>query len=677
MKKWMISELDKNKVRELSDRYQIPVFTAMLLTIRGLTEQKQLERFFDRSAVLPDPFLIKDMDKAVQRIKKAVASGEKICVYGDYDCDGVTSTALLYSYLESVFANVMYYIPDRSGEGYGMNRAAIDKLKEEQVELIITVDNGISAIDEIAYAEKLGIDVVVTDHHAPQDLLPHAVAVVNPHRLDDTSDFQDYCGAGVALMLAIALEGDSFSVMENYADLAAIGTIADLVPLSGENRTIVKAGLTLIENTERIGIAELLEKAQIDKINAGNIGFRLAPRINAAGRLGSPYDALTLLLTEDDEQAQHYAELLNSLNTNRQTIETNIYEDICTMLREQPGLTLDRVMVLSSPGWNAGVIGIVASRITEKYGKPCMIISEDEPVCKGSGRSVSGFSLVDAIFACSSVLEKFGGHPMAAGLSIQKDRIPEFRRMINDYADKLEQMPHLTVKIDCNLNPDTIVTDMVHQLQEFEPFGYGNPRPVFGINHMKLERISPLSGGKHIKLSVSRGKARLNLVKFSTTPEEFPYTEGTELDFAVSLDVNWYQQREYLSFNIKDIRPSGFDSEKAMEELQLYEQYRKGILRPSLKGQYPTREDFAGVYLYLKKNARSRYTIDSVLSALGARSPGTFRLLMILDIMQELKLIDYERDNDLLSVQLSPVSAKVDLNSSSVYNKLKEDVHRV
>lgn len=674
MRKWIKAELDKTKVRELSQKYGLPVFTAMLLTIRGITEKEDIESFFDMSCGLSDPFELKDMDKAVERIKKAVTGGEKICVYGDYDCDGVTSAALLYSYLQSVFADVSCYIPDRGSEGYGMNIKAVDKLKEEGVELIVTVDNGISAIDEIFYAKSLGIDVVVTDHHKPQDILPNAVAVVDPHRLDDTSGFKDYCGAGLALMLAAALEGNSFAVCENYSDLAAFGTIADLVPLCRENRNIVKAGLLHIENSERQGILSLIEQAQIDKISAGNIAFRLAPRINAAGRLGSPYDALELLLTEDEDIAEDHAKALGALNSERQSIENRIFDDIMELLEKRPELTLDRVLVVSGEGWNPGVIGIAASRVSEKYGKPCIIISEDDEICKASARSIPEFSIVDAIFACSDLLEKFGGHPMAAGLSIKKEKIGELRRRINEYADSIPEMPLMPVKIDCNLNPDTIVVDMVHQLSAFEPFGYGNPKPVFGLTNMRLERIVPLSGGKHIKLVVSRGNARLNLVKFSVTPEEFPYPEGCELDFAVSLDINIYRQKEYLSFSIKDILPSSVNAEKEMREIQLYEQYKRKKPAPAIADKYPSREEFAAVYLYIKKNPRKKYTVDSILSAPGFAPIGAFRLLIILDVLRELELIDYSRTGDELNISIRSGAAKAELQSSGIYKKLKEDI---
>ncbi len=685
MKKWIIPDLDKNKVRELSTRYGFPAFTSMLLTIRGITEEEDIERFFSYDLGLDDPFLIKDMDKAVKRIKKAVVSYEKICIYGDYDCDGVTSTAILYSYLESVFANVCYYIPDRNTEGYGMNMEAVRKLKNDNVKLIITVDNGISAIDEINYAGELGMEVVVTDHHKPLDILPKAVAVVNPHRTDETCRFHDYCGAGLALKLITAMEGNEVFIMENYADLAAIGTVADIVPLKSENRNIVKAGLMNLENTERVGINELISQASIGDITAGALGFKIGPRINAAGRLGSPYDALSLLLTEDPDAAVQKAELLSQLNSKRQTIEGDIFNDAERILEENPEIANRRVLVLSSAGWNPGVIGIVSSRVTEKYGKPSILIAEDDDICKASGRSVDGFSLVDAVFECSELLEKFGGHPMAVGFSIKKENIEAFSDAINRQANMLEYMPPVSLKLDAMLNPESIVLDMVNQLKEFEPFGCGNPTPVFGIKGATLEKITTVGNGKHLKLSISRGQARLNMMKFFTTPEEFPYKEGTLLDFAVILEQNTYQGKNSLSFIIKDIRLSMqyFDTEKAMLDVQDYELYKCGILKKRLMDQMPTREDFKLLYVYFKKNIRRQYSIDALvydISAFSRRiqsaveSVSIFKILIILDIMKELYLINYKRSSDILYVELRDVIGKVDIRASGILRKLGEDI---
>ena len=677
MKQWIISGADREKVNMLIEQYGLPTLTAVLLSIRDITEKENIEKFFSHETELSNPFLMKDMDKAVERIKSAVTAGEKICIYGDYDCDGITATTILYSYLESVFANVMYYIPDRNAEGYGMNTGAVEKLKNEGVQLIVTVDNGISAINEIDYANSLGIDVVVTDHHKTQDILPKAVAVVNPHRADDTSPYEDLCGAGIALKLAMAMEGEQFSIMENYGEIAAIGTVADLVPLTGENRTIVKAGLENIGNTERVGLSSLIEIAGIDTVNAGNIGFRIAPRINAAGRLGTTYDALRVFMTEDYDEAQQKAKILNELNAQRQSIELDIFNEICDYIKIKPEYSYDRVIVVSSENWNAGVIGIVSSRVTELFGKPSIVISESGEICKGSGRSVSGFSIVDAVFACSEYLEKYGGHPMAMGFSIKKENIEPFRKAINAYANKIDKMPLSTVKIDCKLNPEKIFPEMVHEIQEFEPFGYGNSKPVFALCEMRLDKIIPLKEGKHLKLAVSRNNARLNIMKFSTTVDEFPYSEGDILDFAVSLETNVYQGRENISFNVRDIKLSGVSNERIMYSLQEYDKYKSGVLSDKILKILPTRENFAAVYKYILSTRKKYYFIDSMLYKIHNVEINAFKLLMILEILSERGLIEYEREFDRLKISVVDIKVKVNLQASPIYIKLKEDISHV
>lgn len=671
MKKWSESKLDKDLIRKLNTQYGLPVFTAMLLTIRNITEKEDIEIFFSHNIDLDDPLLIKDMDKAVNRIRQALDNNEKICIYGDYDCDGVTSTAIMYSYLDSCFADVMYYIPDRNDEGYGMNKTAVKKLSSEGVNLLITVDNGITAINEIEYAVSLGMDVIVTDHHKPLDILPTACAVVNPHRSDETYDFIHYSGAGLALKLIYALDDNNYSIIENYADLAALGTVADIVPLYGENRKIVKSGIIALKNTERPGLSDLIEKSSISEINSGAIGFKIGPRINAAGRLGSPYDALTLFLTEDEKVADEKSEILCELNKSRQKIEGDIIKDIDEMISADPSITENRIIVLASEKWNAGVVGIVSSRITERFGKPSIMISVNDEDCKASGRSVSGFSLVDAIFACSEYLVKFGGHPMAVGFSIKKEKIDSFTKAVNNYANQMDYMPLYTMELDCKLNPESVVLDMVQQLKNFEPFGCSNPKPLFGFFGMKLDRITPVGGAKHLKLSVSRGKARLNLMCFSTIPSEFPYDEGEILDFAINIDKNEYMGKESLSFYVKDIKINGFDVEEAMLELQDYELYKKGIFVNEKHNKFPTREEFASVYRYLKSSDKERYSIDALCHRL---SLGVFKLLIILDIMNDLKFLDYSRCSDIIFVRMCKVTGKTELSTSKVYRKLEEEI---
>lgn len=439
MKSWSVAQLNKEAAQSLAKDFSLPPVAAMLLQIRGVEQPEEVMQFLGDDADFSDPFLMADMDKAVARIEKAIEGFEKICVYGDYDADGVTSTALLYSYLEGRGADVSYYIPSREAEGYGMNMAAVEKMREQGVQLIITVDNGISAADEIAYANTLGIDTVVTDHHKPPETLPDACALVDPHRADCESPCKELCGVGVAFKLVMALEDGDLDIdglLFQYADLAALGTIGDVVPLTGENRIFVKCGLSLLRDSSREGICAMLEDAAItpSKLSAGKVAFTLVPRINACGRLALSQKSVQLLLTNDKELAQETAQELGRDNAERQQIERDILKTIEEELTRSPAIRRDRVIVVDGEGWHPGVIGIVAARIKELYGKPALVLSRDGDTAKGSGRSIKGFSLIDAVSACSEYLAYFGGHPMAAGLTMPSGQIGAFRAAINEYA---------------------------------------------------------------------------------------------------------------------------------------------------------------------------------------------------------------------------------------------------
>ena len=474
--------------------------------------------------------------------------------------------------------------------------------------------------------------------------------------------------------------------MENYSDIAAIGTVADLVPLTKENRDIVKMGLINLNNTERVGLNELIEIADVKKMNAGAVSFKIAPRINAAGRLGTPYDALKLILTENEDLASENAGKLNKLNSLRQDLEAKIMADIDNMLLEKPELSYRRVIILSSPKWNPGVVGIVANKVVEKYGKPAILIAEDNKVCKGSGRSVAGFSLVDAVFACSGKLEKVGGHPMAIGLSILRENIEAFIKEMDDYANALDVMPLPSLKIDTTLNPEIIELGMLDQIEAFEPFGIGNPTPVFAITDAVLDKITPVGNGNHLKLSISRRKARLNVMKFFTTAEEFPYTEGMKLDIAINMEKNNYRGEDNISFIAKDIRISRelFNYEKVMYEVQNYDLFLSGIFRRDIHAdKLPVRDEFKIVYIYLMKSHRSIYSIDFLVyeterfgkSIQPSIKPiGAFKLLLILDMMKELGLADYRRCSDRLEIKLREAKEKRDITSSGLFKKLKEEI---
>ena len=542
LRKWEVRPLDKERAAAFAQTYGVPFFLAMLMNIRGLDDAAHLREFLGEGEPLSDPFLLKDMDKAAARITRAVDNMEKIAVYGDYDADGVTSTAMLYSYLETRGADVIFYIPQREGEGYGMNMGAVEYLKEQGVSLIVTVDNGISSVQEVARANELGIDVVVTDHHRPQEILPDAVAVVDAYRPDDTSPYKHFSGVGIAFKLLMALEdgaGDVEDLLEAYSDLAAIGTIGDIVPLTGENRTLIRAGLERLSQSDRPGVQALLENAGIagKALTSTNVAFTLVPRINATGRMGAPERAVRLLISGYEEEAEVLSEEICADNEERRRVEAEIAEAAFADI-EAKGYMKDRVVVVDGENWHHGVIGIVASRVTERCGKPCMIISRGETEAKGSGRSIEGFSLFEAICACGDLLIKFGGHPMAAGITLKPENIEAFRKRINQYAaEHFPQMPTQTVTLDCKLNPAALSVSMAQSLTQLEPFGNGNPQPVFGLFNMELSNVTPVGGGGHLRLTLEKNGAVITAMRFNTKPEELPYHIGDKIDLAVQLEL--------------------------------------------------------------------------------------------------------------------------------------------
>ncbi|MDE6593098.1 MAG: single-stranded-DNA-specific exonuclease RecJ, partial [Oscillospiraceae bacterium] len=451
--KWIIGSNDEKTVRELAARGGISPLAAAALVSMGYDTLEKAAAFFGQegdnddsddgysilSAGLSDPMTIKDMDKACEIISEAVETGESICVYGDYDCDGITATTLLVNYLGDMGAQVIPYINERS-EGYGMNCGAVRKLHEQGVGLIVTVDNGISCHEEAELCRELGIKLVITDHHMPGDKLPCAAAVVDPHRADCPSVYKNYCGCGIALMLVAALEGDMDVAVEQYSDLAAIATIADIVPLDGENRIIVRHGLHFLENTENAGLAALMEKAGLKKpYNSRQVAFGIAPRLNAAGRIGSPLDALAMLGADDPEDAEELSEKVCILNSRRKEIENSIMADIINILEGSPGILEKRVLVIRGRGWDHGVIGIAASRVVEKFGKPVFLMSEEEggEMLRGSARWAEGFDVFGALSFCGELLDKFGGHKGAGGFSLKEENFDEFNRRLQEFAEKI------------------------------------------------------------------------------------------------------------------------------------------------------------------------------------------------------------------------------------------------
>lgn len=682
MKVWSVAKVNKERAIAMASKLEIPPLLAMMLDIRGITKEEDVINFLQENKDFSDPFLMKDMDKAVERITTAVENGEKICVYGDYDADGVTSTSLLYSYLrDSLGADVMFYIPTRTGEGYGMNKSAVDKIHSLGVTLIITVDNGISAREEIDYANTLGIDTVITDHHMPSGAIPKAVAVVNAHQKDDKSPFKDFSGVGVAFKLVMAIEGeyaDVDSLLENFSDIATLGTIGDIVPLVGENRTLVKNGLRHIQNSDRIGINAMKQESGIaeKEINSSNVAFTLVPRINAGGRLGSSEKSVNLLLTEDEDEAVTIADKLGMDNRERQSIEKEILASIDEEVRRTPNIVNDKILVFAGKGWHQGVVGIVASRIKDIYDKPTIIIGiDDDGVARGSGRSVEGFSLCDAVFACSEHLTHYGGHPMAVGISLEKEKINDFRKAINAYCKDIK-MPYNILHIDCKLNPNQLDLSILDCLSYIEPCGASNPSPIFGLYNMTIIATKEMGNGKHMRITLSRGQGQVPVyaVYFNHNFQSCSYRNGDIVDVAVSLDRNIYNGQENLSVIIKDIKYSQSNNEELIDSERIFDKFAKRykLTKNEVMSILPTRNDFAYVYRFLKQNKGFIYGEYALVNALNYKiSMG--KLIVILYSMKELGLINWQQGLYQSIIEMKE-SGKVNLEDSVFIKKLKEGI---
>ena len=625
-KRWLAASYDKDLAAQIAEEHSLNPIAALLAVIRGLRDNEEIEDFFDPNPFFTlDPFALPDMDKAVERINRAIDNFECIAIFGDFDADGVTSTALLYTYLESKGANVLWYIPDRLTEGYGLSVGAVEKLKDMGAQLIVTVDNGVSAADAAERAYELGMEVVITDHHKVPDVLPRAEAIVDLQRADCTSPFKELCGAGVAFKLACAMElEDDTAVIEDFADLAAIGTISDVVNLTGENRAIVKAGLRSINNRSRAGINELLDVAGAGNkyVNATSVAFTISPRINAAGRMGSANRALELLLSDDPETANGLAQEINEANRTRQAIESEIFAEVEQKLFEHPEIRYAPVIVVDGDDWHNGVIGIVAARIQEKYSKPCIIISRntEDGTARGSGRSIEGFSLYDAIKNSKHLLTHFGGHTQAAGLSLMAKDIEQLRSEITEYSLNTE-MPFPVQNIDLKINPAHISLDILDAVSSLEPFGAGNPQPVFGLYGMKIEGFSPVGNGKHMRITVSKGDTRIFAMYFGMTERSFFYSVGDTVDLAVNLDRNEYQGSVRIGVYIRNMRPSGSDDIKVLEGLRLFDRVMHGdeLTVEQARAALPDRSLCGAVYTQIKRRGswRAEYEMLCLRSGFG------------------------------------------------------------
>lgn len=668
-KKWTVKSYDKEKATLIAEELNVSPYAALLASTRGITSAEAARVFFGfEEPEIADPMDFPDMYLAVRRIKKALDNFERIAVYGDYDCDGVTATTLLYSYLEMQGADVVYAVPNRHTEGYGLNYGAIDNLSRMGAKLIITVDNGISSVDEVNYIKELEMDIIVTDHHLPGDVLPSATAVVDPHREDCHLEFKDYAGVGVAYKLICALEGEENDITESFLDLAAIGTIADVMPLYGENRNIVRRGMELLNDSERVGLQALIEAAGLSEktVKSGSVAFGISPRINAAGRIGSADRAIKLLLSDDYDEAAELAAEINDDNAERQRIEQSILSEAVEQIKKHNEWQYSDVIVVSGEGWHDGVIGIVASRLVEMYGKPSIVITVDGNDAKGSGRSIEGFSLYDALCSCSDILTHFGGHTLAAGMGVNASQIDEFRERINAYADRFE-MPFPEQTVDFKINPSCVSAEILDTIDMLEPFGAGNSQPVFGLYNMTISEITPMGGGKHLRIGLRRDNVMIPAVKFRTTQDEFPFAAGDIVDVAAAFEPNDYMGQRKVSVLIRNIRLHNMNEGVLLCSMRTFSSFMSGK-KADYSAIVPDRNFVAQVYKFIKTNGKWRYDSEMLCSRLGLTAENYAKVCFSVEALVELGTVIRDSDGFLT---LPETSVKVNLEDAPVFARAK------
>ena len=649
--------------------------SAMVLSCRGMQDAAAANAFLGCNCPLPDPFLLRDMDKAVGRVALAMTRGEKIAVFGDYDVDGITATCLLTHFLRSCGANAVSYIPGRLEEGYGLNPIAIHQLHGEGVELIVTVDCGITAVAEAQLCKQLGIDLVITDHHECKDTLPEAIAVVNPHRPDGGYPHRNLSGVGVAFKLACALSGDSEAVLKEYADMVCLGTVADVMPLVGENRVFVDRGLQSLRTTHRPGIAALMAECNCDPntLNASSIGFILAPRINAAGRIGRIELAVQLFLTEDPQEGVYLAQGLCELNRQRQAVESEIFAQAVQMLPvgKQP-----QAIVLANESWHQGVVGIVASRLAEEYCCPTFLICLDGEHGKASSRSYGGFNLFSSLTTLSDLLESYGGHELAAGFTIHRDQIDAFRVAISRMAEEYyaEAGPRTVLDVDCAVSPELLTIKGIDGLNVLEPCGNGCPKPVLMLENAVIDRISLVGNGRHTRLRLRCGRHTLGGIWFSTTPEAASIEPGDLVDIAFQPQVNEFRGERSVQLNVLDIRPHC--NCPCDPDSTLYRRLRANTLTADEAARLlPSRQILGAVWRYLAdQSGRPIQETPICLCRKVVRRAGipldTGTLLTCLDIFSDVGLLQLQRLHKYLQIRLHTVDGKADLQQSATMQRL-------
>ena len=678
---WAIArEYQPGQANALERAGYSPIAAAVLCS-RGYDTPEAAHAFLSADGPLTDPFALLDMERARARVQRALDEHEKICVFGDYDVDGITATCLLTEFLRERGGDVVSYIPARLEEGYGLNPTAIEALSAQGVRLIVTVDCGITANKEAELCRALGIDLVVTDHHECKTTLPAAIAVVDPHRPDQPDSAQhDLAGVGVAFKLACAIGGDTASLLREYCDFLCLGTVADVMPLTGENRTMVAEGLKSLENPKRVGLAALMAECGVGhgRITAGTIGYTLAPRINAAGRMGQVDVATELFLTTDAQRAVELAAELCRMNRKRQEIEAEIYREAASML---PTGGRPEAIVLASERWHQGVVGIVASRLAEEYNCPAFLICLDGDKGKASSRSHGGFNLFAALRTLSPLLESYGGHELAAGFTIRRENIDAFRAQITELARAFRASGECqsALEIDCEIPPRLLTLENVAALDELEPCGVGCPRPVLALRGFRVEELTEVGGGKHLRLRLTSGRHSWVAIFFSTTARLAAVSVGDRVDLAFTPQINEYRGQRMVQLNLVDIRPDESARSAQDEARTLYARHRAGDALSMAEAEelLPCRKDFIAVWRYLTAHAENGWLQEEAgcLSRKIARyaaapcCPG--KTWVCLEVFAEQGLLVLEQRPRMLRIRLTSEGKKVNLEQSQILRHLK------
>ena len=669
---WNVGEGAQIAVNALAEGGYAPL-AAMVLAARGIQAPAQAEAVLGFDTPLPDPFSLTDMAAAAGRVGLAMTRGEKIAIFGDYDVDGITATCLLTHFLRRHGADCVPYIPGRLEEGYGLNETALRQLACEGVKLVVTVDCGITAVEETALAKQLGMDVVITDHHECKENLPGAVAVVDPHRPDGGYQGGSLSGVGVAFKLVCALSGDPAEMLQEYADMVCLGTVADVIPLVGENRIYVKKGLEALNSHPRPGLAALMAQCGCESgsVTASTIGYMLAPRINAAGRMGKIDAAVELFLTQDPARGEAAARELCELNRERQAVESEIYRQAVEHLR---GSAAPDAIVLADERWHQGVVGIVASRIAEEYACPAFLICLDGEHGKASSRSHGGFNLFASLRALSGLLESYGGHELAAGFTISRENIPEFRRQISELARTYFQddVPRQALDIDCTVTPEVLTVYNIDSLGILEPCGCGCPKPILMLKDAVIDRITMVGNGRHMRLRLRCGHYGLNAIYFSMTPETASIAPGDRVDVAFVPQVNEYREERTPQLNVVDIRPSC--TAPCGTETAAYRMLREDRITPrDAQALLPSRQTLAIVWRYLSSRGtgqESPICLCRKIVRWSEQPMNLGQLMTCLDIFQDVGLLQFHRTQNCITIQLTPGPGKADLSESQTMQRL-------